>query len=111
MTRRKRRKKGTLPHVGIQRDVFFKDDYKKLSASAKIFYSYLKAKYNGSNNGEIKLSYREMKDVKGCCNSVSLAKAIRELEQKEWIKLRQYGGLYRKINKYELTFKHEGYAK
>jgi len=111
--RRRRRRRGILPHVGIQRDALFKDEWKGLSPEAKIFYVQLKAKYNGSNNGEIKLTYREMIGIKGCNGSChrTVSNAIRELEQKEWIIIRQFGGLYRKINKYELTFKHEGYAK
>jgi len=109
MTRRRRRK-GVLPHIGIQRDVLYKNEWQGLSGAAKIFYIHLKAHYNGSNNGEISLPYREMKNVKGCSNFNVIAAAIRELEQKEWIKLRQYGGLYRRINKYELTFKYESYA-
>jgi len=110
MPKRRRRKRGMLPHVGIQRDVLFKKEWQQLSAAAKIFYVHLKAKYNGSNNGEIKLPYREMKNVRGCSTHRSIAKAVKELEQKEWTIIRQRGGLYRRINCYELTFKYEGYG-
>lgn len=108
--KRKRRRKGSLPHVGIQRDALFNLEWKHLSGAAKIFYVHLKARYNGSNNGEIKLSYRDMHGVKGCSNHNAIAAAIRELEKGEWIEITVYGGLSRILNIYKLTFKHEGYA-
>ncbi len=40
-------------------------EWKGLSASAKLFYIYLKGKYNGQNNGEIRLYYSELDGVKG----------------------------------------------
>jgi len=108
--RRRRRRKGSLAHVGIQRSSLFSPEWKHLSGAAKIFYVHLKSRYNGSNNGEIKLSYRDMNGVKGCSNDRTIAAAIRELEKKGWITITSYGGLSRILNVYKLTFEYEGYA-
>ena len=84
-------------------------EWKGLSASAKLFYIYLKGKYNGQNNGEIRLYYSELDGVKGLSSPSTKSKAIRELEDKEWIRRTQLGGLYRKSNDFELTGKYDAY--
>ena len=78
-------------------------EWKSLTPSAKLLYLYLKAKYDGSNNGEIQLHYSELKGVQGISSDSTVSKAFRELEKKGWIKRTRFGGLYRYINKYELT--------
>jgi len=106
---RTRRGKG-LPHVGIERRTLKEEHWQGLSAAAKIFYIHLKGRYNGSNNGAIKLPYSAMRDVKGCCNARAISKAIKELEAKSWIKRKKKGGLYRYDNLYKLTFKYNFYG-
>lgn len=106
-----RRKKGKgLAHVGIERRTLKEENWQGLSAGAKIFYLHLKGRYNGSNNGEIKLPYSAMRNVKGCCNARAISKAIKELEDKGWIIRKKKGGLYRYENLYKLTFKYDFYA-
>lgn len=106
---KKRRPKG-LQHIGIERRTLKQSHWRGLSAAAKIFYLHLKSRYNGSNNGEIRLSYRSMKDVKGCSNPRTIAAAIKELQEKGWIKIEERGGLYRHNNYYKLTFQHDFYG-
>ena len=106
---RKRRGKG-LPHVGIERRTLKEEYWRGLSAAAKIFYIHLKGRYNGSNNGKIKLPYSAMKNVKGCSCDYAISKAIEELEAKGWIARKKKGGLYRYDNLYKLTFKYDFYA-
>ena len=81
--------------------------WKELSPAAKIFYITLKAKFNGCNNGQISLCYSELKDVKGLASSATIAKAIRELEQKGWIERTKRGGMYRNFNDFRITGKFD----
>ena len=106
----KRRKRGGLQHVGIERRTLKEEHWRGLSAAAKILYIHLKGRYNGSNNGDIELPYSAMKDVKGCCDPRAISKAVKELEAKGWIIRKKIGGLFRYKNLYKLTFKHDFYA-
>jgi hypothetical protein len=99
------------PFVGLPiRMVRRCDEWKNLSSSAKILYIYIKSKYNGSNNGEIKFSYSEIKGVKGCATNRTISRAIKELESNEWICKTKIGGLYRYYNLYKLTFKYDDFC-
>jgi hypothetical protein len=82
-------------------------EWKSLSISAKLTYVYLKAKYNGINNGGIRLHYSELKGVKGLSSPAAISRAFKELEKKEWIRRTKHGGLYRYFNEFELTGKHD----
>jgi len=97
-------------HVGMSRRVYFNKLFDGLSPGAKIFYWYLKSRFDGVNNGDIKLPYSVMRNVLGCTNSKTTKAAIDELESKGWIKIRKKGGLLYYSNYYKLTFKHEQYG-
>ncbi len=97
--------------VAIPRKILWSQEWKELSPSAKLFYIQLKAKYNGNNNGEIRLHYSELDGIKGISSSSAIANAIRELEQKEWIRKTRQGGLYRYHNKFELTGKYDDHIR
>jgi len=86
-------------------------EWKSLSPAAKLAYIYLKAKYNGSNNGGIRLYYSELKGVKGVSSSTTISNALRELEKKEWIRRTMLGGLYRHFNEFELTGKYDDHLR
>ena len=103
-------KKKGLQHIGIERRTFKMKQWQGLSGAAKIFYWHLKARYNGSNNSEIKLPYRAMKDVVGCSSPKTISRASKELQKKEWIEIEERGGLYRHNNLYKLTFKYDLYG-
>ncbi len=81
-------------------------EWKELSPVAREVYIQLKGKYNGSNNGKIRLYYSELDDIEGLRSPSSKSKAFRELEVKGWVKRIQIGGLYRHFNEYRLTWKH-----
>jgi len=98
------------PHVGLERKILKNESFRSLSGSARTFYLYLKGRYNGSNNGEIRLPYSAMKGVGGCSNPRTISRAIKELESKGWIKVKTRGGLYRHDNYYTLTWKYDHYA-
>ncbi len=106
---RTRRGKG-LAHVGIERRIFKEEYWQGLSAAAKIFYLHLKSRYNGSNNGKIKLPYSAMKNVRGCSNARTISRAVKELEAEGWITREKKGGLIRYDNLYGLTFKYDLYG-
>ena len=108
--KKSRGKSRGLQHVGIERRTLKEEPWRGLNAAAKIFYMHLKGRYNGSNNGEIKLPYSAMRGVKGCSNNHMCSAAVKELEAKEWIKIKMKGGLYRRENFYRLTFKYDLYG-
>ena len=72
-------------HVGFYKELFEDEHWRSLSAAAKIYYIHLKARYTGSNNGEIQLTHAAMKGVKGCSSRRKVSKAIKELKSKGWI--------------------------
>ena len=110
--RKRRRSKGYKSFVMLARKMLLSnEEWKELSSAAKLFYIYLKSKYNGINNGNIKLHYSELKGVIGISSHSTISKAIKELEKKEWIKRTKLGGLYRHINEYELTGNYDKYLK
>jgi hypothetical protein len=107
---KRRRKNGrdSPPFARLEKDMLLNcSGWKDLSPSAKLLYMYIKAKYNGSNNGEIKLSYSELSGVKGISSSRTISKAQLELTTKEWIEITTHGGMYRYSNLYKLTWRFD----
>ena len=93
----------------IPRKILKNREWKELTPGAKILYIHLKGKYNGHNNGEIRLYYSELRDVRGLSSDSTINNKFRELENKEWIKRTKLGGCYRYYNEYELTGKYDDY--
>jgi hypothetical protein len=105
---KRRSKKSNRSFVMLGRSMLLRDpDWKGLSISAKVAYIYLKAKFNGANNGGIRLYYSELGGVKGLSSSSTISRAFKELEKKGWIKRKKLGGLHRYFNEYELTGKYD----
>jgi len=103
-----KRDKWGPPFVRLERRLILKDEnWRQLSPGAKMLYLFLKAKYNGSNNGQIKLHYSELKDCAGFKNPRSISAAFQELEKKDWIKRSKIGGLHRFTNEYTLTGRYD----
>ena len=82
-------------------------EWKDLGPAAKIAYLHLKAKYNGQNNGKIRLYYSELKGNKGISSPATIANALKELVSKGWIIKTKLGGLYRHNNEFKLTGKYD----
>lgn len=93
--------------VAIPRKTLRSNEWGELTPAAKLLYIHLKSKYNGSNNGSIRLYYSELKGIKGISSSSTISKARKELEDKGWIKREKLGGLYRYYNEYKLTGKYD----
>ena len=106
---RKKRNRGHKSFVMIPRKTLRNKEWKDLTPGAKILYIHIKSKYNGRNNGKIRLYYSELRDIKGLSSDSTINKKFRELENKEWIKRTKLGGCYRYYNEYELTGKHDNY--
>jgi len=88
-------------------------EYITLSAPARMVYFCIKSAYipgkngNPGNNGQITFPYSALKKGSGFSSDTTIADAIRELEKKGWIHIKQRGGLYAGSNRYELTGKHD----
>ena len=97
-----------FPFVPLGKSMIFKcQEWRTLSPAARDVYIILKATFNGSNNGDLQLYYRQLQNVKGLKNAGTISKAFRELEVNEWIERTQTGGLFRRPNKYRLTGKFD----
>jgi len=106
----KNKRKSFFSFVMRGRDMLLHcDEWKRLSPAAKLLYITLKAKHNGSNNGDICLHYSELKTVRGLCSPSTVSKAFKELEKEGWIKRTRYGGLFRNPNKYGMTGRFDDY--
>lgn len=93
------------PFVGIGKDLLLKrPEWWQLSHGGRDIYLLLKAKYNGSNNGKIRLSYVEIlkKRISGLRSAKAIARTFRELESEKWIERTKIGGLHRFTNEYRL---------
>jgi hypothetical protein len=98
------------PFVRLAKELLFKHhEWWSLRPGARDIYLLLKAKYNGSNNGSIRLYYSEIRERKICGlrSSKAISSAFRELERAGWIERTRLGGLYRHLNDYRLTGKHD----
>jgi len=95
--------------VGLERQILFRcESWRALSAKAKLFYVYLKAKYNTLNNGKIQLHYSELSDMPGFGSRQAFYNASKELIQAGWVEKTNLGGLYRNPNTYKLTGRYDG---
>lgn len=106
---KRKRDRGHKSFVMLPRKMLRHQEWKMFNPAAKIIYIHLKGKYNGHNNGEIRLYYSELKGIKGLSSPSTISKAFRELEIKGWIKRTKLGGLYKYFNDYELTGKVDDY--
>jgi DNA-binding transcriptional MocR family regulator len=72
--------------------------YRHLSVYGRALLIEFRIAYNGYNNGEIVMSVRQGAKLIGC-NKDTAAKAIKELEEKGWIRLMEKGRFDQKTNK------------
>ena len=106
--RGRKKQRDEPPYFRLARDLLFEcNEWKKLTPFAKLLYLHIKAKYNGSNDGKIRLSYSELEGSLGLSSPSTISKAKEELIQKEWIRISRHGGMYRFFNLYSLTWKYD----
>lgn len=88
----------------IERDTLKKKEWKDLDHTTKLIYIYLKSHFNGFNNGKIPFKYNDYKDE---FSPATIAKSLKELQDKGWIEKTKYGGLYRYYCLYRLTGRYD----
>lgn len=93
-------RKRTKLFIQIYHELYDSETWRGMHWYSKLAYLRIKRKYNPRRSEEISVSYREMLDE---MTQPTFAKAIRELEKRELIKITQKGGLYRKRNYYALS--------
>lgn len=99
-----------MSFVAVERRILFKSQvWRGFSLRAKIFYLYLKGKYNPSGNGSIQLHYSEMADLPGFASRASFYSAKNEVLKSGWVEQTNAGGLFRNPNTYRLTGKEDGF--
>ena len=93
------------PFVALSRETLRSKEWREeLSSSAKVLYIHLKYKFTGDNNGDLCLHYSELK---GLMSKATAWRAFKELQDQEWITKSRQGGIYRFVNKFELTGKYD----
>ena len=98
-------KKGRSPaFVMLNRAMVKSESWYSLTSAERDVYIMLKANYNGKNNGEVRLTYKEMGVM---MSRATFSKAIKGLIDKSWIEKTKQGGLTRWHSEYLLTGKHE----
>jgi len=92
----------------LGRDLWLRcPEWRALSPAGRDVYAMLKAKFNGKNNGEIKLFYSELRGLSGLRCNKTISNAFLELEKEGWVERTVLGGLYRRICSYRLTGKFD----
>lgn len=109
--RRKGEKKYCPPFVRLEKSLLLREDqWWILPPGARDLYLLLKCKYNGQNNGEIRLYYSEIRrmKIKGLRSDKGISAAFAILEQTGWIEGTRRGGQYRFKTDFKLTGRYDG---
>jgi hypothetical protein len=73
------------PFIALPKKLFFKSGTRmNMSPAARTAYMVIKAKFNGSNNGGIRVSYGDYQKFRGLRSRNIISKAIKELEEAKW---------------------------
>jgi len=96
------------PFVALSKEMILKcTEWRELTPQARDIYVLLKAKYNGKNNGQIRLYYSEMRQFAGLKQNKTISRHFKELEGRGWIRRTKLGGMFRYLNEYALTGKYD----
>lgn len=95
----KRWKRRYPPFVMIEKETLKRPEWKGLSHTTKLIYIYLKANFNGANNGKIPFRYSLYKDE---FSPATISKALKKLEADSWIEKTRYGGMFRYYCEYSV---------
>jgi uncharacterized membrane protein len=97
-----RKKKYSPRFVMLEHKTLKGKEWKSLKPSEKLIYIYIKANYNGLNNGEIPFRYSEVEFT-----HPTISNALKSLETQGWIEKTKHGGLFRFYCLYKLTGKYD----
>ena len=100
MSWQKRKKQKCPPFVMIYKDMLKHPKWQKLKATSMVAYIYIKSKAITNNQEEIFLSFKEMEPV---MTHPTFFNALTELENNGFIEKTQFGGLFKKRNKFKLS--------
>lgn len=81
---RKGRRMGGPAFVQLFHWIRQTDAWRSLSPFARLLYIEIRARYSGSNNGDISMSYREAEELLNCSNK-PIPSAFRELQERGFI--------------------------
>jgi hypothetical protein len=95
-----RNKKKYEPYVKILWEMMDSEVWKKLSNSSKVTYIYLRRQIRSAKQKDVKLSYTNMEPI---MNRNTFGRALKELEKCGFITKIQTGGLFRRINIFQLS--------
>jgi hypothetical protein len=93
---RKGRSKGGPAFVQLFHWIRKTDAWRSLSPFARLLYIEIRARYSGSNNGDIPMSYREAEELLNCSNK-PIPTAFRELQDRGFIVPVQKGAFSWKV--------------
>jgi hypothetical protein len=99
-----------LPFIRLAKELLYKcPEWWELHPGSRDIYLLLKGKYNGVNNGQLRLYYSEIRKrkIRGLRSDKAISRAFRELESKGLVERTKIGGLYHYINEYRLTGKYD----
>ena len=94
------------PFIGLGRKMWKSQEWRDLSAGAKLVYLGIKYNYVGYNNGKIPFRYADSP-----VSRRTTCRALKELRFKEWIVVDYVGGEHRYTCYYELTGKYDDWIK
>ena len=100
MSWQKRKKQKSLPFVMIYKEMLKHPNWQKLKVSSMVAYIYIKSKSISNNQEEIFLSFKEMEPI---MTHPTFFNALTELESEGFIEKTQFGGLFRRRNKFKLS--------
>ena len=90
--------------VMLLESTLMSEAWQKLSPAAKDLYLLLKLRWNTHNNGNLSLTYKELKS-RFCRSSIN--NGFWELQEKDWIVKVRPGGLEKQCSLYGLTGTHD----
>jgi hypothetical protein len=93
---RKGRSKGGPAYVQLYHWIRKTDAWHSLNVYARCLYVEIRGRYNGSNNGDIPMSFRDAQELLGCSNK-PLPEAFRQLQDRGFIVPVQKGAFTWKV--------------
>lgn len=95
---------GNGPRLVIPRNLFWHENYRRMSYSARALLWEVASDYSGGNNGYLSAEWRKMKEL-GWGSDNTVREALAELVHYGWLVQTQIGGRDHKPNLYGITWR------